>query len=144
MEEAQIQVARAEIFERYKLAHAEYRAEVALNSSRQLHLLLMGWAPPFLFFFFGNRSYSWILLCVCAFMSACTAMIVRVGHLRYRATRDLMLALENMLGFQDLQTTGGQREARGKPRDEPVRIVRLVELLCWIPVVVDLFLVGIR
>ena len=65
-----------------------------------------------------------------AFMSFVVAwegiMVIRASHRRYRAARDAVLALEDSLGFSDLQTTGGQREARGKPRSERYRVVDIV------------------
>lgn len=115
---------RLELLERYKLAHAECRAEVTLGWQRQqtFMLLVVGLTAAAVFTSDGVRML--------AFMSFVVAwegiMVIRASHRRYRAARDAVLALEDSLGFSDLQTTGGQREARGKPRSERYRVVDIV------------------
>ena len=119
--------ARKELVERWKLAHAEYRAEVALGWDRMKFFLA---ANPILtagIAAFGTRILAAQLAFIAAALGALAGtLIVRRSHGRYQATRAVLQRLEDELGWADLQTTGGQREARELPRLEKFRVVDIV------------------
>jgi hypothetical protein len=120
--------------ERYKTAYAEYRAEVALGWDRQkLFLTLPAGLTALVSSIGSHRVAAQIALVASALVALAGALIVRRSHGRYRAARATLLAIETELGVQDLQTTGGQREARGGLRLERFRVVDvLVGVFCLI------------
>jgi hypothetical protein len=118
---------RKELIERWKLAHAEYRAEVALGWDRQKLFLTVNPALTALMASSAHTGIGARLGLVAAALTALAGvLVVRRSHGRYRATRTALQSLEDALGIQDLQTTGGQREARGEPRLERFRVVDVV------------------
>lgn len=121
---------RTEILERYKLAYAEYRAEVALGWDRQkLFLTLSPTLTALIGSLARNPLAARLSLAGAALIALTGAFIVFRSHGRYRAARVAVLALEDQLGIADLQTTGGQRTERGMPRLESFRIVDLLVLV---------------
>ena len=113
--------------ERYKLAHAEYRAEVALGWDRQkLFLGLPASLTALVSLAHADRLAAVFALVCSALVSAAGTFVVLRSHGRYQATRAVVQRLEDELGFADLQTTGGQRHARGLPRLERFRVVDIV------------------
>lgn len=119
---------RSERFERYKLAHAEYRAEVALGWDRQKLFLTLNPAVTALV---GVAAQSHALVARAAFVAAALtalagALVVRRSHTRYQAARAVLQRLEDELGISDLQTTGGMRAAREMPRLERFRVIDVV------------------
>jgi len=120
---------RAELLERLKLAHAEYRAEVALGWDRQKLFLTLNPALTAGLTLSGGHSLALRLAyTLAAFVALCGALIVLRSHRRYQAARATLQAIEDQLGLEDLQTTGGQRAARGGPRLERFRIVDVVAI----------------
>ena len=123
--------ARSETFERYKLAHAEYRAEVALGWDRQKLFLTLN---PALTALVGVATQSHPAVARAAFVVAALtalagALVVRRSHSRYQATRAVVQRLEDALGIADLQTTGGMRAARDNPRLERFRVVDVIVIV---------------
>lgn len=115
---------RKELLERLKLAHAEYRAEVALGWDRQKLFLTLN--PVLTAGLLANGAHTLTARCACvlaALIALAGALVVRRSHGRYRAARAALQRLEDQLGLEDLQTTGGQREARGGLRLERFRVV---------------------
>lgn len=116
------------MLDRWKIAHAEYRAEVAL-----------GWDRAKLFVALSPALTTWlattdtprdtavrVAFVAAALVAFAGALIVLRSHARYRAARAVVQRLEDELGFADLETTGGQREARGRARLERFRVVDIV------------------
>lgn len=115
---------RKELLERLKLAHAEYRAEVALGWDRQKLFLTLNPVLTAGLLASGAHTLAARYACVLAALIALAgALVVRRSHGRYRAARAALQRLEDQLGLEDLQTTGGQREARGGLRLERFRVV---------------------
>ena len=119
---------RKELIERYKLAYAEYRAEVALGIERQRIFIALA---PAVAAFASNRDH---LIATLAFLLSAAASVVGIllvhrSHTRYRAVRAIVLGLGDKLGWDDLATTGGMREARGDPRLERFKVTGSVMAL---------------
>jgi hypothetical protein len=134
---------RRELLERWKLAHAEYRAEVALGWDRQK--LFMTLNPVLTAGLAAAAPPAPELPIVLGFgLAACVALagmlIVLRSHSRYRATRATLQRLEDLLGFEDLQTTGGQREARGLLRLELFRVVDVIAAVFLLFALLDIVL----
>lgn len=117
------------LLERLKLAHAECRAEISLGWDRQkfflginpsLTVLIAVAAPEY------HAAAVRAALVGAAAIALVGTLVVHRGHTRYQAARATLQRLEDELGIQDLQTTGGQREARGGLRLEAFRIVDLM------------------
>ena len=124
--------------DRYKLAYAEYRAEVELGSRRQLWFLALG--PVLVALASRGIRHELIVgaLLLAACVSAAGIIVVRRSHERYRRTRDVLLSQARELGVEgDWRTTGGM----GGPK-EGVRVVTAVEALLWASLVVEGWLVG--
>lgn len=137
------------LVERWKIAHAEYRAEVAL-----------GWDRTKLFITLSPALTAWIassdapaassplatrlLFALAALIALAGTFIVDRGHTRYQATRAVVQRLEDALGFADLQTTGGQREARELPRLEKFRVVDVVRGVLIVIALLDVALAVTR
>ena len=135
---------RHELIERYKLAHAEYRAEVALGWDRQkLFLTLNPALTALISSAVHTKAGAQLALTAAALTALAGALIVRRSHSRYRATRAALLQLEDLLGIQDLQTTGGQRQARDAPRLERFRIVDVVAFVFVVTALLDLALAAL-
>lgn len=138
------QPSRQELVERLKLAHAEYRAEVALGWDRQKLFLTLNTTLPALIAALAHQALAARIALFCAALVAVTgALVVVRSHRRYRATRVALQAIEDALGIQDLQTTGGQREARGSMRLESFRIVDLLALVFVMQALLDVLLAVI-
>jgi len=132
---------RAELFERYKLAHAEYRAEVALGWDRQkLFLVLPATLTALVSSLATHRLAAQVALGTAALVALAGALVVFRSHGRYRATRASLQALEDALGITDLQTTGGQREARGSMRLEAFRVVDVLLAVFLLIALLDVLL----
>ena len=123
------------------MAHAEYRAEVALGWDRMKLFLTLN---PILTAGIAASSMPRLgivlALCIAAMVAAAGMFIVRRSHARYRATRTVVQRLEDELGFADLQTTGGQRELRGGLRLERFRVVDVVATVLLLIALFDLVL----
>lgn len=119
---------RKELLELYKLAHAEYRAEVNLGWERQK--LFLGFNPLVATLAASLAQHApWGAragLVSAALVSVAGILVVWRSHGRYRATRAHMQALERKLRIDGLETTGGMREARGEPRLEGFRVVTVL------------------
>lgn len=112
------------LLERWKQAHAEYRAEVALGWDRQKLFLTLNPVLTAGLAATGVHTTAARLACVAAAAVALAGtLIVLRSHGRYQAARAAVQQLEDALGIEDLQTTGGQRAARGGPRLERFRVV---------------------
>lgn len=138
--------ARKELLERYKLAYAEYRAEVALGWDRQKLFLTVN---PALTAYISSSSQAHsngarLALVVAAATAIAGTMIVRRSHGRYQATRKALQAIEDRLGIQDLQTTGGQRTARSLPSGERFKVVHVVSALLLLTAALNLVLAATR
>jgi hypothetical protein len=135
---------RPELLERYKLAYAEYRAEVALGWDRQKLFLTLPSTITALTSALATHRLAAQAALLCAVLLSLTGMlVVWRSHGRYRATRQAMQALEDRLGIEDLQTTGGQREARGLMRLEAFRIVDVLIVVFAIIGALDLALLAL-
>lgn len=133
--------ARRELIERYKLAHAEYRAEVALGWDRQKFFLSLNPALTTLIAaVVRTSSAARLALAAAALTALAGTAIVRRSHGRYRATRATLFAVEDLLGIQDFQTTGGQRAARELPRLERYRIGDIVAAVFVLNALLDIAL----
>jgi hypothetical protein len=142
------QAARAELVERLKLAHAEYRAEVTLGWDRTK--LFLGLSPlltvaiavtaPAASGLLATR----LLFATAALVALAGAAVVHRAHTRYQATRAVVQRIEDELGFADLQTTGGQRAARDLPRLEKFRVVDVVRGVLVVIALLDVALAVIR
>lgn len=133
---------RKELIERYKLAYAEYRAEVALGTERQKLFVLLA---PAVAAFVSNRETA---IAVLAFVLSAAASVVGIllvdrSHSRYLATRAVIMRLGEQLGWDDLQTTGGMREARGLLRIEPFKVTGAVKVLLGLYAAFDLVAAAI-
>lgn len=118
---------RAELIERWKLAYAEHRAEVTLGWDRsKTFLALNPVLTAGLASFAKAPSLARLALAAAAVTALGAALIVYRGHTRYRAARAAVQALEDQLGFADLQTTGGQRAARDGLRLESFKVMHVV------------------
>ena len=112
------------LVERWKVAHAEYRAEVALGWDRmKLFVTLNPVLTAGIVASDARPHTARLALVAAAAVALAGTLIVRRSHSRYQATRAVVLRLEDELGFADLQTTGGQRAAREGPRLEWFRVV---------------------
>jgi hypothetical protein len=120
---------RSELFERYKLAYAEYRAEVTLGNERQKLFVTLNPAVAAL------SSSAGKPVAIAALALAMAASLVGItlvwrSHGRYQQTRNVLLDLARTLGCEDdWQTTGGMREARNQPRLEGPRVVTSISWL---------------
>lgn len=120
---------RAELFERYKLAVAEYRAEVSLGSERQKLFVGLNPAVAALSSSAG-KPVAMAALALAAAASLVGILLVWRSHGRYRQTRAVLLERAAAVGCEgDWQTTGGMREARGEPRFEGPRVVTAITVL---------------
>lgn len=107
--------------ERWKLAHAEYRAEVALGWDRQKLFLTLSPTLTVGAVLAGlaergtthaHRLAAQLAFMVAALVALAGTLVVYRSHTRYRAARATLLKLEAELGISDQRTTGGQREAQ--------------------------------
>lgn len=118
---------RHEAFERLKLAYAEYRAEVTLGWDRHKLFLTLNPTLTALAGLATHASHKGIVAGLCfgaaAFIALVGCFVVLRSHGRYQAARAALQSIEDELGLSDLQTTGGQRAARGGPRLERFRVV---------------------
>jgi hypothetical protein len=119
----------APLLERYKIAVAEYRAEVSLGTERQrlfvtLNPAIAALASP------AGRVVVLLALGLAALASLVGQLLVARSHARYRQTRHVLLDLARQLGCEsDWQTTGGMREAQGDDRGEGVRVTTVIRFL---------------
>lgn len=119
---------RDELIERYKLAYAEYRAEVALGTERQRIFIAL--APAVAAFVSNRDTVIAVLALLCsAAASVVGILLVHRSHTRYRATRAVVLGLGDRLAWDDLRTTGGMREAKGELRRERFKVAGAVQAL---------------
>lgn len=129
--------------ERYKIAYAEYRAEVSLGNERQKLFITLNPVIAAL------ASSTHIKLASAALLLAASASIVGIvlvgrSHGRYQRTRDVLLALAKQLGCEsDWQTTGGMREARSEPRWEGPRVTTAVKALLGLYAIFDVVVLGL-
>ena len=128
---------RKELIERYKLAYAEYRAEVALGIERQRIFITLA---PAVAAFASNRDP---IIAALAFLLSAAASVVGIllvhrSHTRYRSARDIVMGLGDRLGWDDLATTGGMREAHGRKRLERFKVTGAVMWLLGLYAVFDL------
>jgi hypothetical protein len=115
--------------ERYKLAYAEYRAEVALGSERQRLFVTLNPAVAALSSS-ASKPIAVAALALAAAASLVGLVLVWRSHGRYRQARGVLLAIAGELGCEsDWQTTGGMRQARGEPRFEGPPIVDALSAL---------------
>lgn len=124
--------------DRYKLAYAEYRAEVELGSRRQLWFLALG--PALVALASRGIRHELVIgtLLLAACVSAAGIVVVRRSHERYRRVRDVLLSQVRELGVEgDWRATGGM----GGPR-EGVRVVVAVEAVLWVSLAVEGWLVA--
>lgn len=130
---------RSELMELYRLTHAEYRAEVALGWDRQKFFLMLNPTLLAIVGVLGTREHfaAQVALASAAAVSIAGVLVVRRSHGRYRATRTQLDVLANALGVPGVETTGGQREAHGKPRAEGFRIVTVATMVLVLFAVLD-------
>jgi hypothetical protein len=129
--------------ERYKLAYAEYRAEVALGSERQRLFVTLNPAVAALSSS-ASKPLATAALALAAVASLVGLVLVWRSHGRYRQTRAVLLSIATELGCaDDWQTTGGMREARGEPRFERVRVVSALYVLFVLYVLFDIVAIGV-
>jgi hypothetical protein len=129
------------LLERYRTAYAEYRAEVALGWDRQKFFVGLPATLTALVSSIGtHRIAARVALGTSALVALAGALIVMRSHGRYRAARATLLAIETELGIQDLQTTGGQREARGGLRLEAWRIADVLVVVFLLIAALDVAL----
>lgn len=134
---------RSELMELYKLGHAEYRAEVSLGWERQKLFLTLN---PTLLAIVGalgaqEPHAAQAALAAAAAVSVAGMFVVVRSHGRYRATRAQLDVLAGELSVPGLETTGGMRQAQGKPRAEGFRVVTVVVTVLALFVLLDLILV---
>lgn len=128
----------APLLERYKLAVAEYRAEVTLGADRVRLFVTLNPAVVALSSH-THRTLATAALVLAAAASVLGILVVGRSHGRYRQTRNVLLTLATALGCAgDWQTTGGMREARAEPRFEGLKVSTAVQLLLGAYVVFDL------
>jgi hypothetical protein len=129
--------------ERWKIAHAEYRAEVSLGWDRQKTFFALNPTLTAVIAGFARTPQAAQVALVAAAIAALGgALVVRRSHGRYRAALAVVQRLEDQLGFADLQTTGGQREARGGLRLEKFRIVDVMAIAFVLNAVLDIVLAA--
>ena len=132
-----------EASERYKVAVAEYRAEVALGNERQK--LFIG-LNPVIAALSANTQHLAIATAALGLAAAASLVgvsLVARSHGRYQRTREVLLQLATELGCaHDWQTTGGMRESRGEPRWEGPRVTTSVKLLLGLYVVFDVLAIA--
>jgi hypothetical protein len=134
---------RPDLMERYKLAVAEYRAEVALGTERQKLFLALNPAVAALITN-GHTSIAVTALGLAAFASMTGIVLVRRSHQRYRQAREVMLERARAVGAgDDWQTTGGMRNALGKPRGEGVRVTTALQWLLVAYALFDFLAIGV-
>jgi hypothetical protein len=119
---------RRELLELYKLAHAEYRAEVTLGWERQKLFLTL---TPALMALGGGLGAQapWAAegaLAAGAAVAAGGALIVWRSHGRFRATRARLEALADELAVTRFDTTGGMRAGAGQLRGERYRVITVI------------------
>lgn len=132
---------RQELLERLKLAHAEYRAEVALGWDRQkLFLTLNPLLTAGLAASDVHTPAARLAAGAAALVAIAGMLIVLRSHGRYQAARAALLQLEDALDLQDLQTTGGQRELRAGLRLEKFRVVDVIVTVFALLAAVDVML----
>jgi hypothetical protein len=120
---------RPELLERYKLAVAECRAEVTLGTERQKLFLALNPAVA-AFASNGHRTIAITALALAAVASLTGFVLIKRSHQRYQAARDVMLERARAVGAgDDWQTTGGMKNALGKPRAEGIRVTTAIRLL---------------
>jgi hypothetical protein len=134
--------ARKELIERYKLAYAEYRGEVALGTERQRIFITLA---PAVAAFVSSRETA---IAVAAFLLSAAASVVGIllvhrSHTRYQATRSVVFRLGDQLGWDDLRTTGGMREAHGDPRLEYFKVTGAVKFLLGLYAAFDLIAAAV-
>jgi hypothetical protein len=129
---------RRELLERYKIAYAEYRAEVTLGNERQKLFVTLN--PVIAALSSSARiELATAALALAAGASVLGILLVGRSHGRYQRTRDVLLGLARELGWEaDWQTTGGMREAQGSPRWEGPRVTSAVKALLGLYAAFDL------
>jgi len=133
------------LVERWKIAHAEYRAEVALGWDRmKLFITLNPILTAGIAVSEARPRAAQLALVAAAVVALAGTLIVRRSHSRYQATRAVLQHLEDELGFADLQTTGGQRAAREGMRLEWFRVVDVVTGVFVLLAIVDVALAMAR
>lgn len=133
---------RAEFLVCYQLAHAEYRAEVDLGWRRASLFVVLGMVGPALACLRDLGRDAWPACAASA--AACIAglLLVRLAHARYRSTREHLRMLEQQLRLGvGMSTTGGMREAQGKPRAERYRAVTVLSVLLALLAVLNIVII---
>ena len=131
----------AKLFERYKLAFAEYRAEVLLGWERQkLFLTLNPSLTAIISALHGHSLAAQFALVVAANVSIAGALIISRSHSRYRHARNQLQSIESLLKIEDFQTTGGMREERGLMRLERYKVSTIVMGVLLLNALLDLVL----
>lgn len=126
---------RPDLLEHYKLAYAEYRAEVALGWSRARAFLVLGSLGPLAGALSPaglsrGRTTAVAGLCLLSVAASLLAQfVVRTSHRRYQGARDRLEELARLSGVAPMQTTAGMRAQPGKPRDEGMRITTALKVL---------------
>jgi hypothetical protein len=132
------------LFERYKLAFAEYRAEVSLGWERQRLFLTLNPTLTAIIPLMGKHKLAaTFALVVASAVSIAGAFIVSRSHDRYRAARTTLQSIESQLKIEDFQTTGGMREERGLMRLERYKVSTVVIIVLLLNAVLDLVLAAI-
>ncbi|MDB4988682.1 MAG: hypothetical protein JWN04_3860 [Myxococcaceae bacterium] len=137
-------VDRAEQLELYKLSWAEYRAEVTLGWSRARSFLALGMVGPLAVVAAPSTRALAATTCISSFAMVASmlgVLVVRQSHQRYRATRQQLDTLSRELGIPGFETTGGMRQAHGKPRGGGVRVSNVMMLLLALLAVLNATLV---
>lgn len=134
----------APLLERYKIAYAEYRAEVSLGNERQKLFVTLNPAVAAL----SVATREPIALTAALVLAACASVVgivlVSRSHGRYQQTRHVLLALAKQLSCEsDWQTTGGMREERGEPRYESrLKVTTAVKALLAVYALFDVVAVA--
>jgi hypothetical protein len=132
---------RSELYEQYKIVFAEYRAEVTLGWERQkLFITLNPSLTSIIAVFSKNVVATRVALSVAAMVAVCGAFVVWRAHERYRATYRSLAHVENLLNIERIQTTGGQRLARGYLRLERFKVASVIIGLLLLIAMLDVFL----
>jgi hypothetical protein len=140
----------AEQLEHYKLAYAEYRAEVALGWSRARTFLVLGCLGPVaavLSPVAPIRTHTTAVAGLCVLSIAAAGLgqrAVETSHRRYQAARERLEELARVVGVAPLQTTGGMRAQQGKPRGEGMRITTMLKLFFVLETLVNIAVVASR
>ncbi|MDB4989590.1 MAG: hypothetical protein JWN04_4768 [Myxococcaceae bacterium] len=116
---------RTELLGLYKLAWAEYRAEVTLGWSRARTFLALGLVGPIGVVAWPSTKVLALTAGVPAFSMVASTLgvfVVQQSHQRYRATRQQLDGLASELGITGFETTAGMRQAHGKARGAGVRV----------------------